>query len=87
MKQVHKTDTYKIRPIKVKNLFQEISKKDENNKEEDFLFFWKANLDPFNQKEEPLWAPYDEEDQDVLIEAYGNYLDDKKKNTRSQKTS
>jgi len=79
MKQVHKTDTYKIRPIKVNNLFQEISKSDKNKKEEDFLFFWKANLDPWNQKEEPLWSPYDEEDQFILIEAYNNYFNDKSK--------
>jgi len=79
MKQFHKIDTFKIRSIKVENVIQN-SHINIQNKEEEFLFFWKANKDPWNQKEEPLWAPYDEEDQFNLKEAYIEYLSQKFKN-------
>jgi len=63
MKQIHQIDTLKKLNIKVEKL-----------QKEDFQFFWKANKDPWNEKEEPIWVPYDEEDQSVLIEAYNNFL-------------
>jgi len=60
MKQVNIIDPFEILSIKVEN-FQKNSDNKFQNTEEDFLFFWKANKDPWNQIEGPLWAPYEEE--------------------------
>jgi len=76
MRQVHQNDTYRIRPIKVEKLKPTLI----NKTDQDFVFFWKANKDPWNQNEETLWSPYDEEDQFILKEAYNKYLEHKIEN-------
>jgi len=77
--QVHKIDSYKIRPIKV-NTFENYNHIKCKNTGEDLPFFWKENQDPWNNNEISYWAPYDEEDQYILIKGYKIYLSDKNKN-------
>jgi len=76
MHQIHRIDTCKIIPIKLELIEKNILI-DNQYSEEDFLFFWKANNDPWDQKEKTVWAPYDEEDQYILTEAYKNFIADK----------
>jgi len=75
MHQIHQIDTFRIRPIKIENFNKNSSS--EPDYEDEFLFFWKTNDDPFNFNEKPKWAPYDEEDQYILKQTYLKYLSDK----------
>jgi hypothetical protein len=82
--------THTLRPLKVEESI-DIFNLDGNKIypseafEENWLFFWNANQDPFNSNLEPKWSPYDLEDQKILKVAYENYLKDKSKSKYSLK--
>jgi len=91
MLQRHRTEK-RSRPIKVEECIEE-KKEDlkeeiayeshndsESESEKDFLFFWKANIEPWEIKELPNWAPYDQEDQYILSQAYNTFLIDQTQN-------
>jgi len=80
MCQIHQIDNFKIRPIKVEIIEESIPIISYEKDQEEFLFFWKANDDPWDLKEKSTWAPYDYEDQYVLKQAYNKYLEDKNQN-------
>jgi len=56
-----------------------ICKKESINSKEEFIFFWKSNPNPWDLNEQPIWTPFDLEDECILRKAYEIYLDDKTK--------
>jgi len=71
MFQYSLTDQNKQRKIKIEN---QINKKYSEDKEEEILFFWKSNSDPWNKNIEDIWTPYDMEDELILKNAYEKFL-------------
>jgi len=78
MQQIHRIETYKIRPIK-KEDYNKQSSVSQMKSEEDFLFFWKENENPWDIKDKPKGAPYDLEDQFIIEQAFEEFLVDKSK--------
>jgi len=81
MIQIHRFDNYKIRPIKIDTKKPKVSKILHSQYEDDSHFYWQANIDPWDNKQKPIWIKYEKEDQDVLIEAYKYFLENACKNT------
>jgi len=55
-------------------------------KDDEIVFFWKSNKDPFDKNEEPEWSPYDLEDQKVLKDQFEIYLNDYSQNIANLKS-
>src|SRR5689334_11331585 len=58
-------NTTKITPLLVSNTTK-------------YMFFWKSNKNPFDEKGVPIWTPYDEQDSKYLEKCYQKYINNEK---------